>query len=374
MSMNRMKSWQRGLGLALAVAGLWACSDDKGPPDDADVAVEDGGAETSGDAVDASVDVPAGTLQWRRYEPSEAIKMRAVAAVPGKPGHYVIVGDEARVWRFDGSTFSQLKPTGIGQADLFAVWVAGDGTIVVGGAANSLLTFDGSVWQPAPVNPAQPVTFRAIAGGGGQIWAVGDGRAAWRHDGTTWLAETVTVTAGDGAGIAAAANFVGVDVDGAGEAWIAADQGAASAAVVVRQEGGKWLGASLALTASDIWLAPGADKDPVGNVLVAGGVSEPLVAIWDGKAFAAISSDDLNWKLGFNKLAGLDAERVWVAGLKGQLRRRDGKVWQEVNVKSAPGVVPPFSATKDLYDVAVHGEEELLVLSAFNLHRFGVQP
>ena len=371
--MNR-KLAQPWLVAAVMAVAFWACGNDKDPPADTDAGAQDVEAETNGDTVNVGVDVPEGTLQWRRYEPVESTKMRAVAAVPGKPGQYVVVGDEARVWRFDGRKFTNLQPTGIGKADLYAVWVTEDGVIAVGGTANSLLTFDGAVWQPAPVNPAQPVTFRAISGGGGQLWAVGDGGSAWRQEGDTWLAEAVTVTAGDGAGIASSANFVGVAVDGAGKAWIAADQGADSASVVVHQVGKKWLGSALANNAGDVWLAAGADKDAKGKVFVAGGTNDPLVAIWDGKGFVEVSLDDLNWKLGFNKIAGLDAERVWVAGLKGQLRRRDGKVWQVVNVASAPGVTPSFSATKDLYDVAVHSEEELLVLSAFTLYRFGVQP
>ena len=371
-----MKIWlARFVALSAMALLLPTCSDDKTDADeDAGGGVDDGGGDDGGDVAAVDANLPQGTLQWRRFEPPDPVKMRAIAAVPGQAGQYVIVGDEAHVWRFAGGSFTQLQPTGIAEADLHAVWVTEDGRIVVGGEANSLLIFDGDIWQPAPVNPAQPVTFRAISGGGGQIWAVGDGRSAWRHDGTTWLAETVTVTADDGAAIGGAASFVGVAVDSAGDAWIAANQGADSASVVAHQDGKTWLGAALSETASDIWLAAGADKDAKGRVFAAGGLNDPLVAIWDGAGFAAVSSDNLNWKLGFSQLAGLDADRVWVAGLKGQLRRRDGTTWQVVNVASAPGVTPSFSASKDLVDIAVQGEEDLVVLSAFTVYRYGIQP
>jgi hypothetical protein len=299
--------------------------------------------------------------------------MRAVAVVPGSPGHYVVVGDDARVWRFDGSAFSDLSPPGIGTSDLHAVWVASDGNVVVAGAGNSLLIFDGKDWQPAQVNPAQPVTFRAVAGGGGAIWAVGDGVAAWRYKDAAWLPETVSPTEGTGIGESAA--FVAVAVDGKGNPWIAADQAVGAKSVVLRMSGKTWTGMPLAAMARNLWLAPGAEDDASGKVFVAGGVGEPLVAIFDGKeAFDALSSDALNWKQGFTSLAGLSKDLVWAAGLKGQLRRRNGATWDVVTVASAAGVTPPFSTTDDLNDLAVHGEKELVVLSGFTVYRYAVQP
>ena len=360
----RHRSSVGGFVLLLIVATLGACNGEEDTEDATDSAA-DAGAEVSEDvAGDVVEDVAKGNLQWRRYEPEDPIKMRALAAVPGKPGSYVVVGDKARVWRFDGSA-----------SNLRAVWVASDGRIVVGGAGNALLLYDGQDWQPAPVNPAQPVTFRAIAGDGGAIWAVGDGRNAWRYKEATWLSEAVTVAADGGTQIGGSASFVGVAVDAKGVPWLVADQAVGAKSLVLKQKGDSWQGLPLPGVASDIWLANGADADPKSRVFVAGGIGAPLVAIYDGSGFAPISSDALNWKQGFTSLDGLDHERVWAAGLKGQLRKRNGDVWDVVNVASAFGVTPSFSVkSSDLVDVAMHGEQELVVLTDFTLYRYAVQP
>lgn len=380
-SIVRSRAPMRGLRLALVVLaalGLTAgCSGGDGEADAADAGSSGGQDVTQpADATqDTGPDVAQGSLKWALYSPDGTEKMRAVAPRPGKPGQYVVVGDGASVMRFEGTAFKDLSPASIGKSNLRAVWAGAGGQIAVAGEGNALLVHDGEDWISAQLNPTAPVTFRGVHGpDAGHLWAVGEGRSAFQLQEATWLPVEVSVSADGGEAIAASANFVAVHALTADDVWIAADKGTKAEGVAVHRVGGSWKGYALPVAPRDIWAAPGADKDPAGKVFVVGGTAEPYVATFDGQGFKALSSDVLNWKQGFTAVRGLDADQVWAAALKGQLRRKGAQTWEVVDIASAPGVVPSFSVTKDLVGLALHGPQEMVALTAFGLYRYGVQP
>ena len=202
--------------LVVGAALVTACSPDdtNDPLPDADTGALDG-ADVAADA-SASEDTTNLVEMWVSWPVPTIATLRAVAAVPGKVGHYVLVGDGATVFYFDGAVFSDRSPTNVGAADLRAVWVADDGTIVAGGTGSSLVVWDGTTWsQAGEIPPTPAVRFEDISGRTAtDIWAVGGSsepsQRAWHYDGEVWAPVAVSVTDGDSGPLPGKAEFVAV--------------------------------------------------------------------------------------------------------------------------------------------------------------------
>lgn len=313
------------------------------------------------------------SLKWTEMLPDTAGKMRAVAAVPGQPGSYIVVGEKATVLRIDGDKVTDISPTSIGKPALNAVWVDKDGSVIVGGSGSTLITYDGTSWQVAgAVPPTPPVTFLAIHGvQEGAVWAVGEEGAAFKREGAVWGAAAVTATGGEGIG--ADADFVDVRVSAKGAVWIAANKGAKAAGVVLQSDDGKtWTGTATESAPRALWVDP-SDGKQAGGALIVGGTTSAFVHAWDGKGFA--DAGDVKWQLGFRCAEGMSAKEVWIGGLKGQLRAWDGAAWSVVKVAPPVGTVGGFpTPSADVLSLAVHASNELMFLTSFKLYRFGEQP
>jgi len=352
-----------------AMTALVACGDpDAQEPNDKDDAgvVKDAGADTGG-ADDAVVDAgKPGIQRWQTYSPDHGEKLRSIAKVAGKPGHYVVVGDAGTVVRLEGDKWVDLTPDNIGKADLSGVYVDSKGRVVVAGDKSALAIRDKDSWLVAgEVPPAPAVQFLDVDGVDETYWAVGIAGAAWRHEKGAWMAEAVTVTEGEGIG--KGAQFVAVAVTKS-DVWIACDIGAKSAGLALQKTAKGWKSYPLATAPRDIWAA----GDGGTGVYVVGGTASEFVARFDGKAFVAETG--VKWKQGFGAVDGLSKDDVWASAFKGQLRRRDAKGWQVLTIAAPPGTPNPFpSPTHDLVGVAVENADELAVISQFRLYRFGKQ-
>lgn len=355
---------------ALACLALCACGTEKAEPAaDADAGAS---ADTSADAVaDAAADVATGPLvkRWTTHANPVAGKLRAVAAVPGKPGSYVAVGDAANVVRLDGNQLASVELTQVGTANLHSVWIAPDGAWFVAGDASTLLRHDDKGWVLAgEVPPTPAVQFNGIAGTSGQdVWAVGGNRAVWHHDGTTWLATDVTPTAGVvDLPLGVTASYTCVATRSPGDVWIGVSL--AQGGAVLHGLAGKWTAIVTDSAPAAIW--PAED----GKVFIAGGTNEAYVAILQGGSF--VKQDKIGWSQGFNAIAGLSATQVWAAGTKGQLRFFDGTAWKVDDIKAPFGTKPAdvFAATETLQGIALHAADERAVISNSALYRWAKQP
>ncbi len=367
---------QRVLGAALAALALLAlpgCGNDPDPGDDATATDVSDASEDTGAADTTQADSgPELTLKWTQLVPTTTEKMRAAAAIPGSPGAYVVVGEGASVALLEGGTFTDISPKNVGAAHLNAVWAASKDNIVAAGEGSTLITWDGQSWQVAGAVPPTPVvTFLSLSGDpSGDVWAVGEGAQAWRRTGAVWAPAAVTSTSGEAIGDKA--DFVTVSASAKGGVWIAASKGATGGGVVLHSADGKsWKGYPTPEPPRDLWAA--ATAPAKGSALVVGGTTDAYVARFDGDAF--VGAGDVKWSLGFRSAGGTAADQLWIGGLKGQLRAWDGAAWSVVDVAPPPGTVGGFpQPSNDLLDVAVGGPEEVLLVTAYKLYRFGKQP
>lgn len=364
---------RRSLAAAAACLAVVACSTPEvTAPDAAGDVPADAKAEVTADAADAG---PPRVLKWAVYPTGSAAKVRAVAAIPGKSGQYIAVGDAANVWHFDDTAVSNVAPTSVGTSTLRGVWVAPSGTVFVAGDGSALLRRDAKGWELAGEVPPT-VQFSAVTGvSDNDAWAVGSDLAAWKFDGTVWQAQAVSPTdAPDGAALTPDADFTCAFARG-GDVWLGASVG--SAGVVLHGSGGSWTAWALTHKPAAIWASePVAALGGKPRVFVVGGDTTAFVAIREDKGFVAQTNGQLQWQLGFTGVSGIGGT-VWATALKGQLRRWQDGAWSIDLIKSPPGTKPsaevnPGSA--NLIGVAIHGVDERVVVTASQIFRWGKQP
>lgn len=355
--------------LIFALSACSAAAEDV-PDTSSDTATLDAGNGETGSA-DAGADVAATVLRWQQHIPTHGKKLRAMTAGVA-PGTYTLVGDNGSVVEFGPKGFKEVSPTNIGGAHLAAVYVDPKGRTVIAGEKSALAIYDDGNWLVAgEVPPAPAVQFLDVGGVGETYWAVGAAAQAWMHSEGAWIGQAVTVTEASEP-IGPGANFVAVAAVG-NEVWIACEPGLKSPGLALRKIKGGWTSYPLPTAPRDIWVA--GDKVD-GGVVVAGGTANEFVARFDGKKFVA--ETDLKWKQGFTAIGGLDASQVWIAGFKGQLRKSDPKVttipgaWQVVPIEAPPGTPGPFPPpSDDLVGIALHGADELAVITTYRMYRFG---
>ncbi len=347
-----------------------AKADAKGDVDAEDTAkTVDAGADSAGDAADTI----GWTVKWTQSAPPLPGEAHGGAIVPGQPGHFVLVGEQAAVAVVTPTGTQLHSIPGAGSANLHAAYVGANGEAVVGGSHSVLATGVGDEWQlVAAIPPTPPATFRAVDGHGGSVWAVGNDGVAWRRDDKgVWLSEAVSVTEGAAGAPAAAlppgADFTAVAVAEAGKVvYVGVDLGNEGGALLEKVEGG-WRRLALQVAPAQVWRAPG------GVVYLAGGALEPFVARWDGAKLEQLPG--LQWSLGFRSVRGAADNLVFFGARKGQLRRFDGKAVSVVDVAPPVGTPKPFPApSADLLAVLPHGPDDVLVVTAFYTYRYGLQP
>lgn len=347
--------------LAFAAA---ACGTPVVPPPE-DVLV-DAASDTAADAADAS-EVKAGTLKWTQASTGSTSKIRAVASIPGKVGQYAAVGDNAKVWLYDGSQLNEIPPTIVPGAMLRSVWVGADGTIFAAGTAGALITYDGKIWSATGETPPD-AQFTGISGFGKEVWAVGEKHAAWKGDGSTWLPGQVSTTVSiDAAEITKESDFTCVYVAAADDIWIGATPGVNSVGVVLHGKPGAWKAYPTPVVPVGLY-ASGT------TAMVVGGTVGDYVAKLDGDKFV---KQDVAWAQGFLSVNGLDGNAIWATAAKGQMRKYDGKSWSPEYIASPPGTKPDDAIDVgglNLVGVAVQSADERAVVSPFYLYRWGRQP
>lgn len=361
----------RLVGAGLALALLASCSDGGGNNDDVDAgaldALDAGASDAAADAAEQDVGAPT-TLKWGEYSAPVLADLTAVAAVPGEPGAYVLVGEENTVLRFDGATFVADAPAGLGQADLRGVWVTPAGRTIVAGDGSALAVADEDGWTVAgEVPPTPAVRFRAVAGNADDLaWAVGEAAAAWRFDGTVWAPEEVSVT-----GVTDATTFVDVAVGADDTVWLLGREAGADAGVLVRGGPGAWQSWPLDGAPRALAIGDGEAGAPV--AVVVGGTLEAWGTVFDGTDFKSLGSSELQWQQAFGTVAYRDGR--FIAGAKGQLRALEAGAWSIVDVKSPVGTRDPIGPIgDDFVGIAIAGPEELLAITPFAAYRYGQQP
>lgn len=362
-------SVSRLAALCLGLVVVTACGNDSTSKSDTDTAtdVEDAADDTSPadtEPTDTAVQLE---VKWTNKTPPIDGKVLGGAIVPGKPGHYLLVGEAAGLVEVTPEGSTVRKPAGIGNANLEAAWVDADGVGYAAGNQSSLIFGSGDDWQLVGAIPPNPAAwFHAIDGDGKVIWAVGDDGAAWRRDADeVWMAQEVSVT--EGKALPTGADFVGVDVaDGGNIVWIAATLGNEGGALLEKTSTG-WRRVDLTVSPRALWRASN------GDVWVVGGTAEAYVVRWNGKDLEDITG--LKWQLGFRSIAGVAGGPIWAGALKGQLRAFDGKEWQVVDVAPPVGTPKPFPAPSgDILAILPHGADEFLVATPFTVYRYGAQP
>lgn len=333
--------------------------------------------KTADSVADAAPDVgvqdtgPAPRIQrWTAYPLGSDKKLRAIAAVPGKPGVYVGVGDNAGVWRLDDTKLTTVPLTEVASTHLRALWISNSGTWYVAGDANTVLHHlpanaagveQGWIVRE-DVIPQAPVQFRGVAGTSDQdVWAVGTDRAVWHFDGAAWLPTPASPT-----NLEIATDTVLTCAHSAApdDVWIGASL--AKGGALLHGVGGKWTAYPTAQAPAAVW-ASGA------KVFVAGGTSTAYVAIWDGQAFI---DQKPGWQLGFKSIAGLTDTQVWAGADQGQLRMYDGATWKVETIKSPPGtrLKETIGAPDAIIGLALHTADERAVATPTQVLRWGKQP
>ncbi|MGQ9757959.1 MAG: YCF48-related protein, partial [Actinomycetota bacterium] len=129
---------------------------------------------------------------WQAQNSGVTVKLRGISVLASDNAW--AVGDGGTILHFDGSSWSQVKPSpttrdlhSVHALDGSHVWAVGDG--------GTILFFDGSSWQ----SQASPVTtnLRGICASGiGSAWAVGESGTVLRttDGGATWTQQAVTFT------------------------------------------------------------------------------------------------------------------------------------------------------------------------------------
>lgn len=356
-------SWRNPLFLCAFV--LPHCGTVAAPAPDA--VVVDAATDTAVDQADTT-EVASGTLKWTQTSSGSTSKIRAVAVVPGKPGQYAVVGENAKAWLFDGTQLNEISPTIVPGAKLRGVWVGADGTIFAAGTAGALITYDGKSWSATGETPPD-AQFMGVSGFGKEVWAVGDKHAAWKGDGSSWLPGEVSTTLSiDGADITKDSNFTCVYVAAADDIWIGAEPGVNSAGVVLHGKPGAW-------KAYPTPVAPvGLYASGTTAIVVGGGSSDDYAAKLDGDKFV---KQDVAGAKGIFSVSGLDATAIWATAATGNLRKYDGKSWTAQYIKSPPGTKPDDAIDvggANLVGVAVQSADELAIVGPFYLYRWGRQP
>ncbi len=328
---------------------------------------------TDADALDTGPAVPL-IVKWEELIPDSPNKLFAATPIPGQTGHYVLVGEASTVLLYDGQSFKDISPDNIGTVNLTAVWAEGPKAVVVAGEGSSLITWDGSSWQVAGSVPPSPViNFRALHGRvGGDVWAVGDDGQAWRRQDAVWVSQSVTATSG--ADLAEQVNFVGVQVTDKAGIWLVADAALSGVGgVVLRGSGdGQWVGHGTARAAQQLWVDPLSSAEQP-NAYVVGGTTDAFAAKWSSGKF--IDAGDVKWSFGFRSVSGTGPDNVWLGGLKGQVRRSLADQWEVVMVAPPLGTVGGFpQPSAEILSIALHDNDELILVTGYKLYRYGKQP
>ena len=329
--------------------------------------------DTAPDTGPAAADVTVGVQRWAVYTVGAGETLRAVAPLTAKPGSYLVVGDGARAWVLGQTQFADASPAGIGKSNLRAAWTSPTGTVYVAGEGSALLHRDDKGWEVrGEVPPSPAVNFAGVGGADDkEVWAVGAGSAAWRYDGTVWAPHVVSPTTIEGGGtFPALADFTCVAAGGQGDTWIGAVAQAGSGAFVLHGDGKGWKAWPVEARPAQLWVMPG----PGGarKVFAVGGSVEHWVAVSDGGAFTRFTQEDVKWGLRFLSVAGAGAA-VWAGGSKGQLRKWTAGAWTVELIKEPPGTPEKLTPSEDLLGLAVHDENERLVLTATKAYRWGKQ-
>ena len=355
----------------VALAGLAGACGTKTTPETQDA------GKAADSVADAAVDVGAQDTgqspriqRWMAYPLAAGKELRAIAAVPGKPGVYVGVGDGASVWRLDDTKLSTVPLTEVASTNLHALWISAGGTWYVAGDANTVLHHPpanaAGVEQGwivrEDVTPQAPVQFLGVAGTSDQdVWAVGTDRAVWHFDGTAWLPTPASPTNLE---IAPDTVLTCAYSPAPNDVWIGASL--AKGGAILHGVGGTWTAYATTQAPTALWVTGS-------KVFVAGGTNTAYLAIWDGQAFTEQKS---NWQQGFKSIAGLSDKQVWAGATKGQLRMYDGSTWQVENITSPPGTKPDetIGALDQLIGVALHSADERALATSTQVLRWGKQP
>jgi hypothetical protein len=334
---------------------------------DSDTGKSDG---NSADAIstDAGKDVAnvKRVQKWGVYSLPSGAKARAIAALPGQPGSYLLVGDAGKAWRLDDTLLVDEPIEGI-DANLAAAWVSSDGAWFVAGANSTIARHDDKGWVVDQSVAPQTLSFRALGGSSAKdVWAVGKDKAAWRFDGSVWTAQDVSPTAGPSL---EGAEFTSVAVAG-GEVWLGATLGNGTGALVHGKEQA-WQAIATEQGVAALWVSNDGK-----TVVVAGGQStnKPFLALVEGNA---IKPQEAKLAGGyFTSLAGTTSTAIWAAGTGGSLRAFDGKAWAYENIQHPAGtpIDKQFKATETLLGLAVKTGDERAVLAVDKVYRWGQQP
>jgi len=368
--------------IALFVAAACSSGDSGAPTSDATGETATSPSDATGAAQADSGDTGSTkVLQWKAVAAPSGATLRRAAAWPdptAKAPRYVIAGDAGLLEVLDEAGLGKFTPPPPeSEADLRAVHVdPASGTLFIAGKTNRLAHFSGTDWYDAaagdlPPSPSQ--TFNAIASSGAdRAWVVGDQGAAWRWDGMSWTHFDVA-----GAHVTAASNLGAAWATGPDEVWIGAARlpgdatGTAKDAkgIVIRIKAGKSEEFFVKQAPSALFAGPD------GAVFVVGGTPEAkaaFVARWNGAGFVAT---DLGFEQGVLDVGGAD-NTVFSCGYGPRLRRFNAGKWEIVKVESPPGTPAGRSVSpgsEPFVALAVHGAEELVVLQATRVLRYGVQ-
>jgi hypothetical protein len=336
-------------------------------------ATPDAKAEIDAAEIDAgpeTLEIESGLATVQRWQvyPLGAGKLRALAAVPGKVGQYLAVGDTAQAWRFDATQAHDISPQTLGKAHLRALWAQSESLAIAGGDGSTLALFDGKDWDPVGAVPPQPIAnFTGVHGSGAKdAWAVTKEGAAWHFDGAQWEPRAVTPTGGE---LAAGAEFTCVAVAAENDIWVGAGPAVGGGGLVLHGDGkGVWTALKTDAVPAALYVVPGGKQ----RAFAVGGVTEDYVAISTGGGpFERQKAANLAWKQRFLALAGAGGD-VWAAASKGQLRNWHEGTWTTVDIKEPIGS-PKIFVGDDLVGVAVHNANELAVVTAGQIARWGQQ-
>lgn len=95
--------------------------------------------------------------------------------------HAVAVGTGGEVYRYDGSTWTDVKPQGLGQTLLLGVWAGAKDEVYVVGNDGAAFLLDDTSFKPLCTGTRQRL-WDVWGDGQGKVYAVGDGGTVLRYD------------------------------------------------------------------------------------------------------------------------------------------------------------------------------------------------
>lgn len=223
--------------------------------------------------------------------------------------HIFAVGDNAVILHYDGTSWANRAPNGIGGRTLRSVWGCSASEVWVVGDAGVILKWDGSNWKTSASGSTKDL-YGVWCGSSTKVWAVGAVGTILKFDGTSWLTETTTPsttqtfhkvwgsqtslwTVGEAGKIYSNSNYVG---------WVEETSGTTKSLFAI---GG--------FDANSLY-AVGSDA-----VIVKRGQGSP--ASWAGENSGVLNASSLQgvW--------GGSAQRIWVVGLLGVMGHWNGSMW-----------------------------------------------